>query len=97
MVRIMSGGFKVISASWANTFPKAKHEARQPLSRGVGSWSFFVFAFFVFPFSSLPFSSSLFRDPEARERHCSASRIRPLSESAGFGVARFRKLTHSFT
>jgi hypothetical protein len=28
MVRIMSGGYKVTSASWANTFPKAKHEVR---------------------------------------------------------------------
>jgi hypothetical protein len=32
MVRIMSGGYKVTSASWANTFPKAKHEVCASLS-----------------------------------------------------------------
>jgi len=26
MVRIMSGGYKVTSALWANTFPKTKYE-----------------------------------------------------------------------
>src|SRR5216684_9379006 len=35
MVPIMSGGYKVTSASWANTFPKAKREVRaNPLTRG---------------------------------------------------------------
>jgi hypothetical protein len=37
MVRIMSGGYKVTSALWANTFQKTKHEVRaQSLPEALG-------------------------------------------------------------
>jgi hypothetical protein len=38
MVRIMSGGYKVTSALWANTFPKTKHEvSAQSLPEALGA------------------------------------------------------------